>query len=209
MHNLNCLLPPARYSTGGGVAALLCGAAAGEGGGGTLQRRSMSVPELAGEGASGSSAPAEGPGGEQQRQTGISGSLLALDAAERPQLRRRSVMVGNLLFRLQQEQEGQQPPGQDHEQQGEQQQQQAPLPPEDGFNEGASLPGSTTGDGRGSGVAGGSLPGADGSSREAAEAGLSRHSVSIAEVMQGKGLKTQVRWWTPSLEAGSRLAVPH
>lgn len=135
LHSINCLLPPARYATGGGVAELLCGMpkrrslslsdlqAAAERqhlGGGQAGEQAAAAGQRAGQAAPGdsmaraasSSVPANGGEGGDDGTFADGGhvhksrSMGRLDAEEAERrLRRRSIMVGDLLFRLQQEQE--------------------------------------------------------------------------------------------------------
>lgn len=102
------MLPPARYATGPGVADLICG---------RLQRRSLSLSDLQAAGAaSGSGSPqrplSPAPGGlhlagssQAEGGGGGGGGGGGMHRSESEgRLRRRSIMVGEVLFSMQQEQ---------------------------------------------------------------------------------------------------------
>ncbi|KAI3427061.1 hypothetical protein D9Q98_007001 [Chlorella vulgaris] len=110
--HLNCLMPPARYATGRGVAAQLCG------GPPPLRRCSIPHPDLAqraattgiGKAAPGLAASSQALGGQaaqpggQKWASGWGGGGEAGEGGEAEDLmRRRSIMVGDLLNRLHQE----------------------------------------------------------------------------------------------------------
>jgi hypothetical protein len=110
--HLNCLMPPARYATGRGVAAQLCG------GPPPLRRRSIPHPDLVqraattgiGKAAPGLAASSQALGGQaaqpggQKWASGWGGGGEAGEGGEAEDLmRRRSIMVGDLLNRLHQE----------------------------------------------------------------------------------------------------------
>ncbi|KAL4855335.1 Serine/threonine-protein kinase Nek7 [Chlorella vulgaris] len=110
--HLNCLMPPARYATGRGVAAQLCG------GPPPLRRRSIPHPDLVqraattgiGKAAPGLAASSQALGGQaaqpggQTWASGWGGGGEAGEGGEAEDLmRRRSIMVGDLLNRLHQE----------------------------------------------------------------------------------------------------------
>ncbi|KAL4444132.1 hypothetical protein ABPG75_011869, partial [Micractinium tetrahymenae] len=125
-HAFNCMMPPARYPTGPGVAELICA---------RPQRRSFSLSDLQAAGAGGSASPqrpgspppgdqgdphrassaemdgeqaAGGGNGRPRRSSGSMNDLARYE--EKSRLRRRSIMVGELLYRLKQEQ-GEAPAG--------------------------------------------------------------------------------------------------